>query len=73
MSSDDAEGEVVPPVAMQKVPFAAPALSTSALTSAAAAEGVPYVCVQKGPVGSDDGSTTSPSSKVANLVANLVQ
>jgi len=69
VSSGDAEA--VPPVPMDKIPFAtddvvAPALSTSALTSGAA-EGVPCVSIQKGPVGSEDALTLSSSIKVANL------
>ncbi|KAL0048955.1 hypothetical protein WJX82_003214 [Trebouxia sp. C0006] len=38
----------------------------------AAAEGVPYVRVQKGPVGSDDGSTMLPSSKADVLTEGPV-
>jgi len=57
---------------VEKVPFAtddvtAPPLSTRTPTSAAAEHG-PYVCIQKGLVGSDDAPTPSSSIKVANLV-----
>jgi len=72
-----AAAEHVPPVPVEKVPFAnddvaALSLSTSTPTSAAA-ERVPYVCTQKVPVASDDAPTLSSSIKVTNLVANLVQ
>jgi len=73
LSSGDAEGEGVPSVAMDKIPFATddvagPPLSTSTLKSAPGAEGVPYVGIQKGPVRIGDASTTSSNVKVANLV-----